>query len=778
MDQNNLSFKKFVHIFKNSLRSIPKTYAIKTLFNERNISRIKHDPYYQRNYVWDEEKRTFFIESILLGTDIPPLILFRSGTVYELIDGRQRFETIKRFLGNEFALSSNGLKQMQAYAKKTFAALPSDVQDQFRESCLRIFQFEIFNEPEISIELEDEIKKEIFRRYNSGITPLSNAEVDNAIYNDDILTKIIKEDVKNDSDFRDDLIQVFFSDERKNVEDANITELLRRQLALPYVPIKSYASANARDKIMDLFYEYFTNEIQGEESEVYNSLKGDIKQVIGFYKNFKNSIPGKSKRFIAECLLWGIRILRLEDIEIDINSSLCVEEILRCINNDHDIFIVDSQHYAKYIVQRYTVTSKLFEKLTKANLSNYIIATVTYHQKYEGIKQQESDAKLKATQYENLRLVKSDPKSTPIEEILEDLRNHRYILRPSYQREEKISVQKASAIIESILLGIKLPPIFIFKKIDKTYEVLDGQQRLLSILAFRGTEYVDINGKNCIPKISRFKLRKLNILDRMEGKSYADLLEEEKNTILDFNLDIITIDQNLNQEFEPIDFFVRLNYKPYPISPNSFEMWNSIVNREVIQKIRDITSKHSDWFYLKKQPERDRMLNQELITILAIASSFLNSGKEIDHIFTFVARINSVTCRIKDKSSLTQYLVGLDSINSEKDRFLNVLKNLDCKLDLLKEFLQGQDRAEYLDKVFNYKNHPRYFRRSQEFYIFWLLFDSVSLDKINNFCDNHMKIVTDVLKILKPSTEESEFDSDKRASYILDKIKQMRMNLK
>ena len=60
----------------------------------------------------------------------------------------------------------------------------------------------------------------------------------------------------------------------------------------------------------------------------------------------------------------------------------------------------------------------------------------------------------------------------------------KFLVRPSYQRSEVINLLKASAIIESILLGINLPPIFIFKRLDGVSEVIDGQQRLLTILGF------------------------------------------------------------------------------------------------------------------------------------------------------------------------------------------------------------------------------------------------------------------------------------------------------
>jgi uncharacterized protein with ParB-like and HNH nuclease domain len=70
--------------------------SISTLLSSKRKT-IDFTPYYQRNYVWDDIKATFFIESILLGVEIPPLILFapfNDKKRLEMVDGRQRFETL------------------------------------------------------------------------------------------------------------------------------------------------------------------------------------------------------------------------------------------------------------------------------------------------------------------------------------------------------------------------------------------------------------------------------------------------------------------------------------------------------------------------------------------------------------------------------------------------------------------------------------------------------------------------------------------------------------
>ena len=84
-------------IFENLIKIEPKVVSIETLFNnDETLENTKYDPDYQRKYVWDDEKATYFIESILLGTEIPPIIYFRNGEKIEVIDGRQRYQTILR----------------------------------------------------------------------------------------------------------------------------------------------------------------------------------------------------------------------------------------------------------------------------------------------------------------------------------------------------------------------------------------------------------------------------------------------------------------------------------------------------------------------------------------------------------------------------------------------------------------------------------------------------------------------------------------------------------
>ncbi|TBR59506.1 hypothetical protein B4U84_00765 [Westiellopsis prolifica IICB1] len=71
-----LKQEEFENIFTSHLKIETYSKSIEALFSLRQLNKINYQPYYQRNYVWDNHKASYFIESILLGTEIPPLIFF------------------------------------------------------------------------------------------------------------------------------------------------------------------------------------------------------------------------------------------------------------------------------------------------------------------------------------------------------------------------------------------------------------------------------------------------------------------------------------------------------------------------------------------------------------------------------------------------------------------------------------------------------------------------------------------------------------------------------
>ena len=56
--------------------------------------------------------------------------------------------------------------------------------------------------------------------------------------------------------------------------------------------------------------------------------------------------------------------------------------------------------------------------------------------------------------------------------------------RPEYQRRQVWDNKKKSRLIESLLMNVPIPPIYLYEIDYSRYEVMDGQQRLNSIIEF------------------------------------------------------------------------------------------------------------------------------------------------------------------------------------------------------------------------------------------------------------------------------------------------------
>lgn len=84
------------------------------------------------------------------------------------------------------------------------------------------------------------------------------------------------------------------------------------------------------------------------------------------------------------------------------------------------------------------------------------------------------------------RLVRTDAYQMSIGEIVSMYKDQELIINPDFQRLFRWEQGQKSKLIESILLGIPLPPIFVFEREDSKWELIDGLQRLSTVLEFMG----------------------------------------------------------------------------------------------------------------------------------------------------------------------------------------------------------------------------------------------------------------------------------------------------
>jgi hypothetical protein len=93
---------------------------------------------------------------------------------------------------------------------------------------------------------------------------------------------------------------------------------------------------------------------------------------------------------------------------------------------------------------------------------------------------------LKSEIEEAKRTVTTDRVSVSVGEVSTMYKNHELNILPDFQRLFRWSIDKKSNFIESILIGIPVPPVFVFETDQGTWELVDGLQRISTILEFMG----------------------------------------------------------------------------------------------------------------------------------------------------------------------------------------------------------------------------------------------------------------------------------------------------
>ncbi len=727
--------KTFEKIFKEHLKIESYSKSIDSLFSPRLKNRIDYKPYYQRNYVWDKNKATYFIESIFLGTEIPPLIFFDNNDKIEIIDGRQRFETILRFMEGKLSLTSKGLGVLKNLSKQTWEKLAKndmELIENFLDAKLRIIEFRLVNEPPLDKILEDKVKKEIFARYNTGITPLRKAEIDNAIYDNDELTNSFKKLFDEKPNLKSLIYKTFFKQKKSvdedNIPTSDVLSFVRRYLVLPKFPIAYYARGTGRTEILSKLYELFADENIDNHKVVIDSFIDKIEYVSEILR-FSKEQNLQTNRLAMECIMWGLGILELEEIKYETDQK-SINDLANYIDKNIADFTMQDYGFQEELITRHLSIAGYFEEKYKVDLSLYATYNKDAQTKVKKLRKSNVTNE-KILELEKHRLNKPEPSRNSIDDIARSMMRRRFMVRPSYQRKEVINPKKASSIIESILLGISLPSLFIFKRENGIREVIDGQQRLLTLLGFIGTEYIDEKGKTSVSKNHLFKLRNLKILHEYSGRKFSELPDVMQTKILDFQLYIVEIDSSQNPDFDPIDLFIRLNDKPFPIREHSFEMWNSWADVEVIEGIKKLRESCKSWFYvrqLKRESDRDRMENEELLMAISVlAYQYLTDSelKSLD-IYQKTGRINA---RIKNKGAITSLLEEINHSQDIKQKFFKSIKEVKSFIKKVKYIILDKDKKSdeiglylknELDRLFKGGKEAKYFKRTmQDFYILW-----------------------------------------------------------
>lgn len=266
-----------------------RDYSIDFLVQQYGDDEFYIPDEYQRQYIWEENDKTRFIESILLGLPIP--FMFFSDTDdgrCEIIDGAQRTQTLEEFMSDELNLTS--MKKLTSLEGFSYSDIPEYYRRKFNKTTMRIIV--------LSDDTTVEVRKEIFNRINTTGRKARPIEVRRGSYTGkfmDFVKKCSKDEI---------FIRVcpVSKNSQKRYEDL---ELVLRFFAF----LNNYQGFNHRvDEFLDEFVE--TNQESYCEDSYEGEFKGMLKFVDEYFPNgFKKTKNAKSTpRVRFEAIAVGVAL--------------------------------------------------------------------------------------------------------------------------------------------------------------------------------------------------------------------------------------------------------------------------------------------------------------------------------------------------------------------------------------------------------------------------------------------------------------------------------------
>lgn len=182
------------------------------------------------------------------------------------------------------------------------------------------------------------------------------------------------------------------------------------------------------------------------------------------------------------------------------------------------------------------------------------------------------------------RTVKTQNIEYDLETLVKKLNNGVIKLDPDYQRRHRWSDETSSGLIESLILNIPIPLIYISQDVDvdqeassetARYSVIDGQQRLSAIKRYLNNE---------------FPLSGLTVLDNLNRSFYRDLPPFLIRRLEERTLRCLRIDSTVDQQVK-YDIFERLNSGAIKLEPQ--ELRNAVARGPFNELIKNLAKQNS-----------------------------------------------------------------------------------------------------------------------------------------------------------------------------------------
>lgn len=183
-----------------------------------------------------------------------------------------------------------------------------------------------------------------------------------------------------------------------------------------------------------------------------------------------------------------------------------------------------------------------------------------------------------------------------VEYLYNLIKKGKIVLEVPFQRKHIWKNDKASMLIESIIMNVPIPPLYFAEEKDGKWLVLDGLQRLFSILNYYDNE---------------FALTKVEVLEELQKMKYKDLPPKAKSLLDDGLLRVNIIKKDSHRDIK-YDIFMRLNRGA--VTLNYQELRNCLYRGNLNDAAKELCCENNTFLQmLKQKAPHQRYLDVEFI---------------------------------------------------------------------------------------------------------------------------------------------------------------------
>lgn len=253
--------------------------------------------------------------------------------------------------------------------------------------------------------------------------------------------------------------------------------------------------------------------------------------------------------------------------------------------------------------------------------------------------------------------------SFSVRELVRMYESSELTIAPSYQRKYRWTPAVASRFIESVFMGLPIPPIFVATNDDFQWEVVDGLQRISTLIHYLSD---DSGSRDRVKDSGPLKLTRLETLSQLNEHGYLDLPKSIQRYFARQPLQVVALTDKANKSVR-FDLFERLNSGA--ISLTSQEVRTAVYRGEFID-------------FLDRLAE-----NPEFKSLLKLQQVNKNDGTMSEQVLKFFAYKNN---QEHFKGDVTNFLNKYAEAAKNSFDFVREERIFVQSMEFLAQLLEGQ----------------------------------------------------------------------------------------